>query len=230
MRVSCKLNGVSDALPLYAMIYSKGGTLKKKVLIVISALILIALVQRSYIYLYPRVTGYPMISKADKLIVPYIDDISMIDIKDYDVFVNEDDLFKLSLYIQKKQAKEYRHISIFSTLEYVGSNTSIEIWSGTPYYGYSIRKGETEYHMDMILTEYGRQKLVKNQIYVLPLRKSICHSESDEDALYWKAYSKDEYLRLPIGEYDLNLRLDFDIGENGENYQETIYQEITVEE
>ena len=49
--------------------------------------------QRSILYLSPKITGYPLIDKADKLLNPYVDNINNINLNEYDVIVEEDDMF-----------------------------------------------------------------------------------------------------------------------------------------
>lgn len=122
---------------------------------------------------------------------------------------NEDDLFKLTVYIDKLQYKPNEVINMYSTLEYIGDEQSIDIWSGRPYFKYIIFDGTNYFCEDIQLDILEKNTLVKGKIYTFPFVKSGGYSEDDPDKEFWQEYYKDKELKLPKGEYQVTAYCDF---------------------
>jgi len=190
---------------------------------------LVFILRSFYKMLIAQVSGYPSLSREDRGRIAQVTSLEDVDLNDYNAFIKEDELFRHSLYIQKLEPKEYRHISVFSTLEYIGNNDSITIWSGRPYYGYSIVDSNSVYYvMTTILTELTSTVIAKGEVIVLPFINGRGYSNNDPKALYWEMAGKDEYLRLPIGKYKLTTGLYFSLSMDSDEYDNEITIDIHV--
>ena len=182
-----------------------------------------------YRLLIAKVSGYPILSDEDKDRISFITSLDEIDLNKYNSFVNEDENFRFTLYMQKNPPKEYRHISVFSTLEYIGNNESIKIWSANPYYGYKVKDSDDEYFVQWIVeAEEVITEIVKGNIIVLPFLKSRGYSSDDTKAFYWKEFGKDPYFRLPTGKYELTATTLFSLSEKYQEYDNEIVIDFEV--
>jgi hypothetical protein len=100
-------------------------------------------------------------------------------------------------------------ITIWGTLEYVGDDDSIEIWSSCPFMIFSIAGGdEFDFgnalggsRVDVLVTSV----IEKGKVYHFEYQKSGGWSASDPNAGFWEAFFKERDLFLPTGEYTITL-------------------------
>ena len=203
--------------------------MKRKISIFLVLLIIVFMVPSLYRLLVAKVSGYPILSDEDKDRLTFITSLDEIDLNHYNSYVNEDQYFRFTLYMQKESPKKYRHISIFSTLEYIGNKDLITIWSGNPYYGYTVKNSEGEYFVQWFVDdEEIVTEIVKGDIVVLPFLKNIGFSSDDPKALYWETYGKDPYFRLPTGKYELTATTLFSLSEKYKEYDNEIVIDFEV--
>lgn len=132
---------------------------------------------------------------------------------DYDVFTRKDENFLVKTYIDKLVFKENEEISMYSTIEYIGEKDSISIWSGEPYFHYTIYNGQEYFNEGLTKDILKQRTLNKNQIYTIPFSKSGGYSADDPKADFWKDYYAEKELKLPKGEYFFTAYTDFSLYE-----------------
>ncbi|MBU5677648.1 YobA family protein [Alkaliphilus sp. MSJ-5] len=134
-------------------------------------------------------------------------------ILDYNIFTTEDENFLVKTYINKLELKENEEISMYSTIEYIGEKDNITIWSGEPYFHYTIYNGQ-EYFNEGITEDLLKQTVLnKGEIYTIPFSKSGGFSGDDPKADFWKHYYSEKELKLPKGEYSFTAYTDFALTE-----------------
>lgn len=138
--------------------------------------------------------------------------------EDYISYVNDDGVFKLTLYIEEGPYFHNEHINIFSTLEYIGNEDTIKIWHGLPFFNYKIFDGEYYFSEGMVATILTSTILEKGETYIFPFKKSGGWSSDDPNADFWENYYKDKKLKLPRGEYLLSAYSDFGLTDNNFSY------------
>lgn len=145
-------------------------------------------------------------------------------------FVNEDQLFRLTLHIEKLSFRSDEKIELSSTLEYIGPNTSITIWHGLPYIDYYISDGKEFNVMGMTATILTHTTLDKGKVYTFQYIKSGGYSEDDPHADFWKKFYDEKDLYLPPGKYTLGVATHFSLTADteGSRYSNNVEIEITV--
>ena len=129
-------------------------------------------------------------------------------------FENKDDNFLVQTYINKLEFSENEEIKIYSTLEYLGDNDYISIWSGEPYFLYTVHNGEEYFNEGIILSILKKTDLKKGEIYTIPFFKSGGFSADDPKAEFWQQYYSEKELRLPKGEYTIVAYTGFSLDED----------------
>ena len=117
------------------------------------------------------------------------------------VFIVEDENFRVKTYISKLEFREKEEIDIYSTIEYIGKNGSVSIWSGEPFFHHLIYDGQDYINQDGTLSILKETVLKKGEIYTIPFSKNAGYSEDDPKAPFWKEYLSEKELRLPRGNY-----------------------------
>lgn len=108
-------------------------------------------------------------------------------------------------------------IRIWGTLEYVGDNDTIEIWSGCPFMLFSISGGhDIDFGgvlggatVDVLVSSV----LERGRVYHFDYQKSGGWSTDDPNAEYWENFFGEEDLLLPVGEYTITLNGGFSLSE-----------------
>jgi hypothetical protein len=144
---------------------------------------------------------------------------------------SKDDLFSITVFINKFNFKAKEKIELFSTVEYIGEKDEIDTWSGRPNFKYTIFDGTDYYCEDMQLDVLEMTTFKKGEVYNYPFKKSGGWSEDDPKADYWKTYYSDPELRLPTGTYEIRAFCDFSFNDTVpfDEYNQEIKFEITVE-
>lgn len=127
----------------------------------------------------------------------------------YQIFTAEDENFQVKTYINKLEFEENEEINIYSTIEYVGENNSISVWSGEPYFHHLIHNGEEYINDDTIETILKETVLKKGDIHTIPFSKSGGYSQDDPKAEFWKQYFSEKELKLPKGDYTFTAKTGF---------------------
>lgn len=91
----------------------------------------------------------------------------------YIAYYNEDDFFRVTLFIEEEPFDLDDAIEVYATVEYIGDEESITIWSGRPYFKYEIIDGNGIYFCEgMQFDELISTQLHKGEIYKIPFQKS----------------------------------------------------------
>ncbi|AOY76806.1 hypothetical protein [Clostridium formicaceticum] len=131
----------------------------------------------------------------------------------YHIFTTEDENFLIKTYINKLDFKDNEEISMYSTIEYIGAEDSIMIWSGEPYFHYTIYNGQEYFNEGLTLDILKTTVLKKGEIYTIPFLKSSGYCENDPNASFWKNYYAEKELKLPKGKYFFTAYTDFSLDE-----------------
>lgn len=125
------------------------------------------------------------------------------------VFEARDENFVVKTYIDKLEFDEDEEIKLYSTIEYIGKNESIRIWSGEPYFHYRIHDGSKYINSDIVLDILKETVLEKGEVYTIPFAKSGGFTQEDPDAKFREKYFSEKELRLPAGDYTFTAVTDF---------------------
>ena len=120
-----------------------------------------------------------------------------------------DDNFRIILYSEKDIYSDTEEINIWGTLEYIGPEDSIDIYSGEPYIGFTVESEGVPFIQNLVLTLLKTTTLEKGEVQEFPLRKSGGFSEDDEDADFWREFYTEERMLFPKGEYQLTFSTGF---------------------
>lgn len=137
------------------------------------------------------------------------DNVSIIAREGRQVAETSDDNFKIILYSEKDSYSDTEEVDIWATIEYIGSEDTIDIYSGEPYAGFYVESEGVEFISFMRLNLLKTTTLKKGVVYEFPLQKSGGFSEDDEDADFWREFYTEERMLFPIGEYQLTFSTDF---------------------
>lgn len=159
-----------------------------------------------------------------------IKELEEFDLNKYKSYVNKDELFKITVYISDENYKSNEPISMFSTLEYLGKEESIDVWSGRPYFNYIIVKDEIYFSEGIVEDILMKSNFKKDEVYLIPFRKSGGYSADDPDYEFWKNYYSDPELKLPEGTYAITAFCDFSLSEDilSSRYENKVEFEIEV--
>lgn len=136
----------------------------------------------------------------------------------------EDFDFRITLYSEKDVYTDTEELDIWGTLEYIGSEDSIDIYSGDPYMVYIVESDGVQFIGDLVLTLLMTTTIDKDVIYEFPLRKAGSFSQDDADADFWRDFYSEEKMLFPKGEYQLTFSTRFYTDDNADidlslNYQ-----------
>jgi hypothetical protein len=145
-------------------------------------------------------------------------------------FVSEDNMFRLTMYLDKLEFNHDEKINIHSTLEYIGKKNNITIWHGYPYINYTITDGKNFRTGGTTMTILTSSQLKNGEIYEFPYKKTGGFSEEDSNADFLREFYKEKDLYLPKGKYKVIVYCDFSLNEDSPNndYNNQIEVEITV--
>ena len=137
-----------------------------------------------------------------------------IKLMEHPVFLAEDENFRVRTYINQLILEENREITLYSTIEYIGSKDAITIWSGEPYFNYTIFDGQEYFSQGVTLSVLKATQLKKGEVYTLPFAKSGGFSQDDPKAEFWQQFYAEKELRLPKGDYTFRAYTDFALDED----------------
>lgn len=126
--------------------------------------------------------------------------------------INNNKLFELKIFSDKREYKSTDKISIWSTLEYIGKEEQIKIWHGEPYIIYSITDGK-DFTLDGVIQDILKSTVLeKGKIYKIDYVKSGGFSADDPKASFWRSFFAEKDLYLPPGEYTIKASTGFSLG------------------
>ena len=120
-----------------------------------------------------------------------------------------DDNFHIILFSEKDIYSETEEVNILATIQYIGSNDSIDIYSGEPYAGFTVESEGVEYISNLVETILKTTTLEKDVIYEFPLIKVGGFSEDAEDADFWRDFYSEEKMLFPTGQYQVTFSTGF---------------------
>jgi hypothetical protein len=120
-----------------------------------------------------------------------------------------DDNFRVILYSEKDNYSNIEEIDIWGTIEYIGPEDSINIYSGEPCAGFIVESEGIQFISNLVLTILKTTSLEKSVIYEFPLMKVGGFSEDAEDADFWRDFYAEERMLFPKGEYQLTFLTGF---------------------
>ncbi len=125
------------------------------------------------------------------------------------VVETSDENFRIILYSEKDVYSETEEVDIWAFIEYIGSEDSIDIYSGEPYAGYIVESEGLQFISNLAYKLLKTTTLEKGMIYEFPLKKVGGFSDDAEDADFWRDFYSEEKMLFPIGEYQLTFLTDF---------------------
>jgi hypothetical protein len=123
--------------------------------------------------------------------------------------------FEMRLFTNKEVYRRDEAIMIWASLEYVGADESVTIWSADPYMVFSISDGADFQIVGLVNEIWKTTKLKRGETYSYSYFKSGAHNESAADADYWEAFYNERDLILPPGEYTVTVAGSFSLSEDG---------------
>lgn len=143
----------------------------------------------------------------------------------------KDELFQLSIYLDKDTYASDEVIFCYATLEYIGEEDSITIYSSDPLVGFGIRDDKLfhgEYGRDTILMETTFRK---GHVVKYDFSKSGGWSGDDPNAKFYEEFYRDPNLILPAGEYEISAEINCSLDRDdiaGSEYSQFIAVNIKV--
>lgn len=146
---------------------------------------------------------------------------------------SKDDLFKLEMYMEKDTYRSGVPIDCYATLEYVGENNSITVYSSFPLLYFTIKddtlfKEDSFVHDDLVTTTF-----TKGQTTKYDYSKSGSWSDDDPNADFYKKFYSEKELILPPGTYEITAVQSYSLNKDNivdSEYMNTVSTFITVTE
>lgn len=143
----------------------------------------------------------------------------------------KDDIFELKMYIDKDMYTNDEIINCYATLEYIGEEDSIAVYSSDPLVGFSLKDdkyfdGGYIVNDVLITTTLEKGKIVRFN-YV----KSGGWTAEDPNADFYKNFFSEKELILPIGTYEISTTIACSLDENDildSQYKNLVSAYITV--
>ena len=121
-------------------------------------------------------------------------------------------------------------IIIWGTLEYVGDNDSIEIWSSCPFMLFTIAGGD-KFGSGMggsVVDVLVSSVLEKGRVYHFDYQKSGGWIGEDPNAEYWENFFSTKDLFLTEGEYSITLSGGFGLSERVQDRPSELRAELSI--
>lgn len=150
--------------------------------------------------------------------------------KDYTAST-KDELFQLSIYLDKDTYATDEMVFCYATLEYIGEKDSITVYSGDPLVGFGIRDDKLfhgGYGRDLILME---TTFTKGHIVKYDFSKSGGWSGDDPNAKFYEEFYRDPNLILPAGDYEISAEINCSLDRDdipGSEYSQLVAVKIKV--
>jgi len=123
-------------------------------------------------------------------------------------------------------------IKLWGTLEYVGGDDTITIYSSCPFMLFSITGGY-DFDFGRVMGTITADLLVESvlesgRVYHFDYQKTGGWSLDDPDAKYWELFFSEEDLLLPVGEYSIILIGGFSLSERIIGSESGLRVELTI--
>ncbi len=143
----------------------------------------------------------------------------------------KDELFQLSIYLDKDTYTADEAIFCYATLEYIGDKDSITVYSGDPLVGFGIKDDKLfqgGYVVNQILmpTTFSKGQIVKYDF-----SKNGGWSGDDPNAKFYEEFYRDPNLILPVGEYEISAEINCSLNQEdilGTEYSQLVAVNIKV--
>ena len=143
----------------------------------------------------------------------------------------KDEMFELKMYLDKDTYTNNEIVNCYATLEYIGEEDNIVVYSSDPLVGFSLKDDkyfDGGYTVNDILmaTTFEKGKIVRFD-YV----KSGGWTEDDPNADFYEKFFSEKELILPAGTYEISASIACSLNENdilGSQYKNSVSSYITV--
>lgn len=143
----------------------------------------------------------------------------------------KDELFELKMYIDKDTYAHDEIVNCYATIEYIGEEDSISVYSSDPLVGFSLKDDkyfDGGYNVNDVLmtTTFEKGKLVR-----FDFAKSGGWTDDDPNADFYKKFFSEKELILPTGTYEISATIacSFNINDVlNSQYKNSVSAYITV--
>ncbi|CAM4471572.1 hypothetical protein FHS16_004351 [Paenibacillus endophyticus] len=144
---------------------------------------------------------------------------------------HKDELFEMTLNIEKTAFAKGEPIDYSVSLTYIGDQDSITIWGPSTYLVFYLTDGKRIEMEGANTTELQPTVLKRGEKHHFPFHKSGGYSQDDPDASFWKTFYGEKELLLPSGTYLIAANTDFSLDEKvvDSYYRGFVHATITVE-
>lgn len=152
--------------------------------------------------------------------------------KPSDIVVSlKDEIFELTMYIGKDTYTHNEIVNCYATLEYIGEEDDIVVYSADPLVGFSLKDdkyfGGGHIVNDILMTT----KLEKGKIVKFDYVKSGGWTDDGPNANFYKKFFSEKELILPAGKYEISASIACSFDENdilGSQYNNSVSSYIAV--
>jgi len=138
--------------------------------------------------------------------------------------------FEMLLYTDKAIYKTTDIVQVWATLEYIGDEDAITIWSSDPFMSFYFTDGKDFINLGTAVNDVLKStELERGKVYRFDYQKNVSWDENAPDADFWREYAKDPLLRLPAGTYTIILNGVFGLTENATDYLNGLFCELKIE-
>ncbi|MCX7745977.1 MAG: hypothetical protein N2645_03655 [Clostridia bacterium] len=142
--------------------------------------------------------------------------------------VDSEEVFKFHLYSEKSTYKTTEKIKIWSTIEYIGKNKDITVWSANPPINFIISDGK-DFKTGGSVRTVSKSTVYKKGIeYRYDFEKSGGYSADDPRADFWKKFYTEKDLYLPEGVYTVSSGFGFSKSSNSKEIDYSQTREFTI--
>ncbi len=146
---------------------------------------------------------------------------------------SKDELFELKLYLDKDTYTKDEVINCYATLEYIGDEESITVYSGKPLVGFSLKDIKYFDGLILYLELLMPTTLTKGEVIRYDYVKSGGWEEDEADADFYREFYAAKELKLPVGTYEVTVALNCSFDSKdvlNSNYNNKVSASITVTE
>lgn len=122
--------------------------------------------------------------------------------------------FEITLYVEKDRFTADEAIGCYATLEYIGDDDSITVYSGDPLLGFGLKDDtyfDGGYTTNSVLMP---TTISKGEVVRYEFTKSGGWSADDPLAEFYEVFYNEEALILPAGVYEISATTDYSLDEN----------------
>lgn len=142
-----------------------------------------------------------------------------------------DENFELKIYVDKNIYSTEESIQCYATVEYIGEEDSLTIYSSDPLVGFGLKDdkyfdGGYAVNDELITTEFKKGDVIR-----FDFMKSGGWDGDDPNADFYKEFYSVKELKLPAGSYEISATIDGSLNVNdmlGTTYKKTVSTKISV--